>query len=147
MGLFKKLFATDPEALEKKGDALFEVGDFGPAKLTYEKALAARGEGEHPELAQKIRDCTDGIARHRIEEARSYLADGQIELAAMELEGALEVAVSDPVRQEAQELRRALNEARQALGRAQEELRQKELDLNSDRSRVKRLSAEVDNVQ
>ena len=38
MSLFKKLFSADPEALRRKADGLFEAGDFGPAKLVYEKA-------------------------------------------------------------------------------------------------------------
>ena len=41
MGLFKKLFAADHEGLEKKADALYAAGDFGPAKLIYERALGA----------------------------------------------------------------------------------------------------------
>ena len=52
----------------------------------------------------KIRECTDAIARRRIDEAQSYLAEGAIELAAHELEGALEVAATDALREEAQRL-------------------------------------------
>ena len=104
MGLFKKLFTTDPDALEKKADALFAEGDFGPAKLAYDKALGAHMDCDHPPLVDKIRQCTDAIARQRIDQAKSYLADGAIELAADELEGALEVAASDALREEAQRL-------------------------------------------
>ena len=44
MGLLKKLFSSDPEALEKKAQALFEAGDFGSAKLAYEKARDANDD-------------------------------------------------------------------------------------------------------
>ncbi|MGB5810012.1 MAG: hypothetical protein WBG86_05740, partial [Polyangiales bacterium] len=104
MGLFKKLFTADPLVLEQKGDALVADGDLGSAKLTYEKAMAARPENERGALAEKVRECIDGIARQRIEFARTYLDDGAVELAAHELEGALEVAASDDVRLEAQAL-------------------------------------------
>jgi tetratricopeptide (TPR) repeat protein len=102
MSLFKKLFSADPEGLEKKADALYADGDYGPAKLTYEKALAASPQNERPALAEKALRCTDGIARQRIDEAKAYLGQGSIELAEQELEGALEVAADEALRQEAQ---------------------------------------------
>jgi tetratricopeptide (TPR) repeat protein len=117
MSLLKKLFSADPEGLEKKADALYAAGDYGPAKLAYEKALAASAEGAQAALAGKVRRCTDGIARQRIEEAKAYLAQGSIELAAQELEGALEVAADDAVRDEAQSLLDGL-EAKEAQEQA-----------------------------
>ena len=117
MSLFKKLFAADPDGLEKKADALYAAGDYGPAKLTYEKALAASAEDAHAALAEKARRCTDGIARQRIEEARAYLAQGSIELAEQELEGALEVALDEALHDEAQGLLDGL-EAKEAQEQA-----------------------------
>ena len=38
MSFLKKLFSADPEALERKADALYAEGDYGPAKLAYDKA-------------------------------------------------------------------------------------------------------------
>ena len=104
MSLLKKLFSADPEVLEKKADALYAAGDYGPAKLAYEKALAASPEGAQAALADKVQRCTDKIARQRIEEAKAYLAQGSIELAEQELEGALEVAGDETIRDEAQGL-------------------------------------------
>lgn len=102
MSFFKKLFSTDPAALEQKADGLYAAGDYGPAKLIYEKALeAAPGDTG---LADKVRLCTDGIARERIKEAKAYLAQGAIELAEQELEGALEVAQDAAVLEQAQAL-------------------------------------------
>ncbi len=115
MGLFKKLFTADPAALEKKADALFAAGDFGPAKLAYEKALDT--DRTRASLVDKIRKCTDAIARQRIDEAKKYLADGAIELATHELEGALEVAATAAIRDEAQQLLDGL-EAEDALEQA-----------------------------
>ena len=74
MGLLKKLFASDPESMRKKADALFDAGDFGPAKLAYEKAAEAADEADRPALEDRVRACKDGIARQRIDEARAYQA-------------------------------------------------------------------------
>ena len=104
MSLFKKLFASDPEALTRKADALFAAGDFGPAKLAYEKAIAATSADAREALEDRVRLCTNGIARQRVDEAKAYLAQGSIELASQELEGALEVAADPALREEAQAL-------------------------------------------
>jgi tetratricopeptide (TPR) repeat protein len=117
MRLLKKLFSADPVGLEKKADALYAAGDYGPAKLAYEKALAASPREAHGPLDDKVRRCTDGIARERIEEAKAYLAQGSIELAEQELEGALEVAIDDALRDEAQGLLDGL-EAKEAQEQA-----------------------------
>jgi tetratricopeptide (TPR) repeat protein len=117
MSLFKKLFSADPEALEKKADVLYAAADYGPAKLAYEKALAASPPDARAPLAAKVERCTDGIARQRIEEAKAYLAGGSIELAEQELEGALEVAADEALRDEAQGLLDGL-EAKEAQEQA-----------------------------
>ncbi len=67
--------------------------------------------------ANKIRLCTDGIARQRIEEAKAYLEQGSIELAEQELEGALEVAGDDALRDQARALLDGL-EAKEAQEQA-----------------------------
>lgn len=104
MSLFKKLFSADPAGLEKKADTLYAAGDYGPAKLAYEKALDAAPIEARPELETKMRRCLDAIARGRIDEAKAYLKQGAIELATQELEGALEVAVDETARAEASAL-------------------------------------------
>jgi tetratricopeptide (TPR) repeat protein len=104
MSLLKKFFFADPGELEKKADLLYDAGDYGPAKLVYEKALAASPESAHAALSDKARRCSDGIARRRIEEAKAYLAQGSNALAEQELQGALEVATEQALRDEAQSL-------------------------------------------
>jgi tetratricopeptide (TPR) repeat protein len=104
MSLWKNLFSADSASLEKKADALYAAGDFGPAKLAYEKALAAASDEARAALEDKMHRCLDAIARRRIDEARAYLANGSIELAGQEIEGALEVAVDEAIRAEASAL-------------------------------------------
>lgn len=117
MSLLKKLFSADPEGLERKADGLYAAGDYGPAKLAYEKALSASPESARAALADKVQRCTNEIARERIDEAKAYLARGSIELAEQELEGALEVAIDEAVRDEAQALLDGL-EAKEAQEQA-----------------------------
>ncbi|MFZ1864712.1 MAG: tetratricopeptide repeat protein [Polyangiales bacterium] len=104
MSLFKKLFSADHAGLEEKADALYAAGDFGPAKLVYEKALGGAPDEARADLEDKMRRCLDAIARQRIDEAKAYLAAGSVELAAQEIEGALEVAVEEATRAEASAL-------------------------------------------
>lgn len=117
MSLLKKLFSADPEGLERKADGLYAAGDYGPAKLAYEKALSASPESARAALADKVQRCTNEIARERIDEAKAYLAQGSIELAEQELQGALEVAIDEAVRDEAQALLDGL-EAKEAQEQA-----------------------------
>jgi tetratricopeptide (TPR) repeat protein len=120
VGLFKKLFASDPESLRKKADALFESADYGPAKLAYEKAIEAAPEDERPALEQRVRDCLDRIARQRIDEAKAYLEQGMAELAESELAGALEVASDPSLVEEARRIADGL-EAQDARAQATDE--------------------------
>lgn len=120
MSLFKKLFSSDPAAARQKADALFDAGDFGPAKLAYEKALAAAPTDARAELEGRVVACTNGIARQRLDEAKAYLASGSIDLAEQELAGALEVAADETLRREAQSLLDGL-EAQDAQERATSE--------------------------
>ncbi|KPK16800.1 MAG: hypothetical protein AMJ62_04140 [Myxococcales bacterium SG8_38] len=104
MSLLKKLFSADPAGLEKKADALYSAGDYGSAKLAYEKALDTAPAEARPDLETKMQRCLDAIAHRRIDEAKAYLKQGAIELATQELEGALEVAVGQAARAEASAL-------------------------------------------
>ncbi|MBW2507406.1 MAG: tetratricopeptide repeat protein [Deltaproteobacteria bacterium] len=139
MSLFKKLFSADADSLRRKADALFDAGDFGPAKLAYEKALAASPEDARPQLVERVRGCTNGIARERIEEAQAYLRQGAIELAEQELAGALEVAEDDNLRQQAQALLDGLE-----AGHAQAQATSEEM---SDEERIAILMGQWEEAQ
>jgi tetratricopeptide (TPR) repeat protein len=117
MSILKRLFSASPEGLERKADSLYSAGQYGPAKLAYEKALEASSEGERARLVDKVRRCSDEIARRRIEGAKAYLAQGSLKLAEEELEGALEVAQDDAVREQVRALLDGL-EAQDAQERA-----------------------------
>jgi tetratricopeptide (TPR) repeat protein len=117
MSLLRRLFSASPEELEKKADALYANGDYGPAKLAYEKALEVSSEPERARLVDKVQRCSDEIAQRRIEGAKGYLAQGSLQLAEQELEGALEIAHDDAIREQVRALLDGL-EAQDAQQRA-----------------------------
>ena len=97
MSLFGKLFGkrTLPEE-RAHADALFANGEFGEAKLAYERAQdLARDQPElKRELGDKVDACRDAIAKRRIAESEALVAQGNLEFAREELRGALETAAS-----------------------------------------------------
>lgn len=104
MGLFGKLFGGKPEDLEDKAERQFADGDFGGAKLSFEKALDRSDGSARERIAARIDDCCDELALERIDEARRLLKQGDEDLAREELEGAFAVVASADVRAEAQEI-------------------------------------------
>ena len=102
--MLKKLFGTDPHKLVTRADAQLEQGDFGGAKLTYERALGGLDEADRTSVQSKINTCRNGIARTRLDEAKRLAAQGALDLAHDEIAGALEVAVDPAIEAEAQAL-------------------------------------------
>lgn len=121
MSFLKKMFGVrSAEELRDEALALFDRGDYGAAKLSFEKALEKSGGAPadvRAELRDHVDECCDAIAEGRIEEARRLLADGHEDLARAELEGAMETAVDRDVVKEARavieqlEAERAVEEA------------------------------------
>jgi tetratricopeptide (TPR) repeat protein len=105
MSFFSRLFGGDPDAHKRNGEALFDKRSFGEAKLAFEKArdaLPADRRAEREPLTARIDACRDGIASKRLEQGRAYRERGELELAAEELRGALEVAADKAIADEAQ---------------------------------------------
>jgi tetratricopeptide (TPR) repeat protein len=108
MSLLGKLFGR--RSLEEErahADDLFAKGELGLAKLSYERALelASSGSAElRAELTQRVAACRDGLGRARIAEAKRLLEEGAQELAAGELEAAIEIGPSAELQAEAERL-------------------------------------------
>ena len=99
MSLLGKIFGRRSAAEERQhADELFARGEFGLAKLAYERALGlARGEPEalRAELAARAEECRDATrARAGIAEGDRLLAAGERELALAEFQGAADTAAS-----------------------------------------------------
>ncbi len=108
MSLFGKLLGRRSAADERKSaDDLWARGEFGLAKLAYERALAAAsGEPDEVrgELARRVEESRDAIARARLAEGEKLLHAGAEDLAIAELQGAIELASSAEIIAEAQRL-------------------------------------------
>lgn len=119
MGFLGRIFGgkTFEEELTE-ANKLFAAKDFGHAKHAYDRALE-KAAGMSPEekavAATQIAVATkqlaatgDALAEARLVEAERYIADREWEFAISELEGAMEMAASDDVRQRAKERIRSL---------------------------------------
>ena len=108
MTLLKRLFggrSADEE--QARGEALLAEGDAGGAKLAFERALHKAKDApaaRRDELLKKMHEAQDAIAQTRLREAEAYLAANEVELAQVELQGALEVVVDENLRARAQRI-------------------------------------------
>lgn len=125
MSLFRKLLGREtPAELEARAEAHFATADFGAAKLAFERALERMPDGaaDRARLEGRIADARDGIARQRLAEGARLLALGNAELARVELDGALEVAATPTLRDEARAALDALEHREAVTGAADVEL-------------------------
>jgi tetratricopeptide (TPR) repeat protein len=80
MGLFKFFSGKDPEEYEKQGDAYFDIGEFGAAKLEYENALhkLQKKRPDEPEYANrlqvKIVRSRESLASAHMERGKEWMA-------------------------------------------------------------------------
>lgn len=82
MGLFSFLSGKTPEALMENGDLLFEQGQFGLAKIDYEKAMGRHGK--KPAQAQdflkkldlKISHSCEALSRQHLDKGNELLESG-----------------------------------------------------------------------
>lgn len=114
MSLLGKLFGgRSPEQERAHADALFEQGDFGAAKLAYDRARGhAKGNAQlQAELGQRSDVCRDALARKHMEEAVRLLADGSVELAREELRQVQQIAADPLLLREAEERAERLERA------------------------------------
>jgi hypothetical protein len=105
MSLLSKLFGGRTPADERAhADALFERGEFGTAKLAYDRAHGqAKGRPElQRELAERSAACRDALARGHLAEAERYVKQGQVDFARDELTQVAETAADPALLREAE---------------------------------------------
>ncbi len=80
---FLKIFSgPSPEKLEKNGDALFEAGLWGKAKLEYERALvksekeSSRSPDREAQLSEKIAEAKEALAKAHQKSAEDLIEGG-----------------------------------------------------------------------
>ena len=121
--MLKNLFGKrDVDELARDAEALFARGEFGEAKLAYDR-VAERAAKTKPELCStaeaRAAECCDKIALARAQEALTLFRHGDEELARNELKHALDTARSEAARARVRELANEL-ERKDAVERAEE---------------------------
>ncbi|MBC7173413.1 MAG: hypothetical protein H5U40_13320, partial [Polyangiaceae bacterium] len=87
MSLFRRLLGREtPIELESRADALFASGEFGEAKLAFDRLLERFPEGsdDRARISARIGEARDGIARQRLAEAARLARMSEPDLARTE---------------------------------------------------------------
>lgn len=121
--MLKSLFGKrDVQELVREAAELFERGEFGEAKLAYDR-VAERARKSDAALCStaeaRASECCDRIALKRADEARSLFRAGDDEAAQNELRHALETARSSEVKAQVRDVASEL-ERKQAVAQATE---------------------------
>ena len=97
MSILKLFSGPSPEKLEQKGDALFEAGLWGQARLAYDRAIhklenqTGDAGNDQERIAGKFRRSGEALAREHRQNAESFIAGGHLEDAKDLLALALEI--------------------------------------------------------
>ncbi|MCP4197306.1 MAG: tetratricopeptide repeat protein [Proteobacteria bacterium] len=95
MSFFEKLLGGTFESNRDRGEKLFAKGDYGEARLAFDRALS-KAKGVPADQVQAVRErshtCKLELARARIDEADRYAGQGDFELAIESLGHAAEIS-------------------------------------------------------
>ncbi len=97
MSILKLFSGPSPEKLEQKGDALFEAGLWGQARLAYERAIhklenqTGDTGNDQGRIAGKFLRSGEALAREHRQNAESFIAGGHLDEAKELLALALEI--------------------------------------------------------
>jgi tetratricopeptide (TPR) repeat protein len=104
--MFRKLFGgRSLEDERAHADALVQRGEFGQAKLAYERAavLAKAAPDQQRELGERVAMCRNAIAKAHLAEAERLIAQGSIDFARDELQAVTETAADPALVRQAEE--------------------------------------------
>ncbi len=108
MYFIKKMFGLRSfDELKQSADTLYDAGDFGSAKIEYERAkerAKQMSDDARNHVLSRINSCRDKLAEKRIDKALAFLRTDQLALAISELENAIEIATSDELVQRANQM-------------------------------------------
>lgn len=116
MGLFNLFTGKSPEDLEAAGDDYVAAGEFGAAKVEYDKALE-KAEKKSPEkqalirrLAEKADKARESLARFHMEEAESLITAENFREAEDLLQLAFELTADEKLKADIKAKARTLNQ-------------------------------------
>ncbi len=131
MSFLKKLLGGTFESNRDDGETLFGEGNFGEARLAFEKALTkSKGVTEAEVLAvrDRVRDCRLELARGQLARADEAVADGEIELALELLAEAQEICDESEIVEASKDRRQRFESVdARSLVRDAEEITEEEL--------------------
>ncbi|NLN61578.1 MAG: hypothetical protein GX146_01685 [Myxococcales bacterium] len=94
MSFFSWLMGGTFESNQKTADELFAKGSFGEARLSYERALRRAGEPHRNQVEpvrERILECRKNLAERCIQNATTFIEEGEWEFAQEELDNALQI--------------------------------------------------------
>jgi tetratricopeptide (TPR) repeat protein len=117
MGIFSFLTGKAPEEMELVGDKFYKAGEFGAAKIEYEKAVN-KAENNCPEkenlinrLYEKITDSKEALAKSHQQNSEHLIESDNYDEAIDLLELALELTQNDNLKQDVQNTLKKLHQA------------------------------------
>jgi tetratricopeptide (TPR) repeat protein len=116
MGFFKFLSGKGPEEIEAKGDGFFDVGEYGAAKLEYEKALdkltdkSTGKPGDIKRIKEKLVRSKEALAHAHRETALSFIETEYWDEAEERLHLALELTQDTRLRGEIEKMLEEIQE-------------------------------------
>ncbi|RJP81068.1 MAG: hypothetical protein C4522_06160 [Desulfobacteraceae bacterium] len=124
MGFLSLFTGKSPEQIEEKADSLFHDGEYGPAKIEYEKALARLEKQPDPDPESKRRmeekrvQCKEQLASNHLHHAKELIESDCRNDAAELLQLALELTADEKL---TARIREALNRLADAKPRTENE--------------------------
>lgn len=144
MGFFKFLSGKGPEEIETKGDGFFEAGEFGAAKLEYEKALdklTCKSTGRPEDIKriqEKLVQSKEALASAHRKTALNLMETEYWDEAEERLRLALDLTQDDRLRAEIERLREEIQ--RQVSEAARQEF--SDVYLEEDETRTEDMAPE-----
>jgi len=115
MGLFSFLTGKAPEDIELIGDNFYKAGEFGAAKIEYEKAVK-KAESKFPEkvnlinrLHERINDSKEALALAHLQNSEHLIESENFADAIDLLELAIELTQNESLKQDIQNTLKQLN--------------------------------------
>jgi tetratricopeptide (TPR) repeat protein len=113
MAFLDKLLKRDPETLRTEADAAYADGDFGSAKLVYQRLLERLEDGQDgrkAEVRDRIDACQTRLVEAQLDDVRQLVDRGDYEAAVELARAAIEMADGLPIKTEVKARADALTE-------------------------------------
>ncbi len=149
MGLLNIFTGKAPEELEQTADAYMAAGEYGAAKVEFERALEKAGK-KFPEKAalirrldEKVQNAKESLAGAHVQEAEELIRSGELAAAGDLLNLALELSGGDSQKAQIRKKIQALRQLRTKPAETPEKNQEKNPANNTDRPAAEPLNPEA----